>query len=161
MPMLNGPVYEHTQYSRGIRWILAVLFAACFAGFLLAGTVGDIKILGLMAMLTGWMLLMLSQMQVMVDRQKVQVKFSTGWPSRTIPLRHIAAVRPVKNRWLAGWGVRYIGRGWMFNIDGLDAVELSLKNGRRFRIGTDDPQGLTEAIQSLMDPDQSRQSAII
>jgi len=52
--------------------------------------------------------------------------------------------------WLVGWGIRWTGSGWLFNVSGLDAVELSLKSGRRFRIGTDDPRGLhTFIIQHL------------
>lgn len=38
--------------------------------------------------------------------------------------------------------------GWLFNVSGLDAVELELINNRRFRIGTDEPQRLIAAIQT-------------
>ena len=37
--------------------------------------------------------------------------------------------------------------GWMFNVSGLDAVELELVNGKRFRIGTEDPSEVVEAIE--------------
>ena len=35
--------------------------------------------------------------------------------------------------------------GWMFNVSGLDALELVLANGKRFRIGTDNPNDVIEA----------------
>jgi hypothetical protein len=35
----------------------------------------------------------------------------------------------------------------MFNVSGLDAVELELISGKRFRIGTDHPEGLETAIR--------------
>ena len=36
--------------------------------------------------------------------------------------------------------------GWMFNVSGLDAVELSLASGARFRIGTDRPGEVMVAL---------------
>ena len=35
----------------------------------------------------------------------------------------MTAVREVRNRWIQGWGIRKISRGWMYNVWGLDAVE--------------------------------------
>jgi hypothetical protein len=35
----------------------------------------------------------------------------------------------------------------LYNVSGLDAVELHLKSGEIRRIGTDDPQGLAAAIE--------------
>lgn len=41
----------------------------------------------------------------------------------------------------------------MYNVSGLDAVELVLRDGRRFRIGTNEPERLFEALQrKLGDP---------
>ena len=54
-----------------------------------------------------------------------------------------------KNRWYNGWGIRLIPRGWIFNVSGFDAVEIQMKNGRRYRIGTDEPEALLAAIQSV------------
>ena len=36
----------------------------------------------------------------------------------------------------------------LYNVSGLDAVELRLKSHEVRRIGTDDPQGLVEALKS-------------
>lgn len=38
--------------------------------------------------------------------------------------------------------------GRLYNVSGLDAVELRLKSGEVRRIGTDDPQGLSAVLQS-------------
>jgi hypothetical protein len=35
----------------------------------------------------------------------------------------------------------------LYNVSGLDAVELKLKSGEVRRIGTDNPQGLAAALQ--------------
>jgi hypothetical protein len=41
-----------------------------------------------------------------------------------------------------GWGVHWLpGRGWIWNLWGLDCVVLDV-DGKRLRVGTDDPEGL-------------------
>jgi len=35
---------------------------------------------------------------------------------------------------------------WIYNISGFDAVEIKMKNGKTYRIGTDEPQKLEQAI---------------
>ena len=58
----------------------------------------------------------------------------------------VAAVRQVRNNWIQGWGVRKVTNGWMYNVWGLDAVELEMSSGDIFRIGTDDQERLHTAI---------------
>jgi len=66
-------------------------------------------------------------------------------------LAEIQSCRPVRNRWWYGWGIRWIGRRkWLFNVAGLDAVELAMKDGTIYRIGTDEPQKLSELIQDKL-----------
>jgi len=50
----------------------------------------------------------------------------------------VTAVRQVRNHWYYGFGIRKVPNGWMYNVSGLDAVELHLTSGKVFRIGTDD-----------------------
>ena len=52
----------------------------------------------------------------------------------------------VRNSWIQGWGVRKVTRGWMYNVWGLDAVEIELNSDEVFRIGTDDADALQAAI---------------
>ena len=53
-------------------------------------------------------------------------------------------------RVLGQWGVRWTPGGWLWNISGLDGVELALVSGRRFRIGTDEAEQLAAAIQGAL-----------
>jgi len=77
----------------------------------------------------------------------VTTAFRSGWPRRRIELDAVAAARHDQNSWGFGWGVRKIRNGWMFNIAGSDAIELTLRSGRVFRIGTDQPADLSAAIE--------------
>jgi len=86
---------------------------------------------------------------VEVDHREVRCAFGIGLIRRTIPVERIVEARAVRNSWWYGWGIRLTPHGWMFNISGLDAVELEFVDGRRFRIGTADPNGLVRAIEQF------------
>jgi hypothetical protein len=52
----------------------------------------------------------------------------------------------VRNPWYYGWGVRLTPHGILYNVSGLNAVELLLDDGRRVRVGTDEPDALVRAL---------------
>jgi hypothetical protein len=81
-----------------------------------------------------------------IDQRRLRCFFGPGLIRRTFPVNEVVSARRVRNRWYYGWGVRLTPSGWMFNVSGLDAVELALASGARFRIGTDRPD---EVIRSL------------
>lgn len=83
---------------------------------------------------------------VEVTHREVVAYFGVGLIRKRFLLEDIRGARPVRNPWWYGWGIRLTPRGWMFNISGLDAVELDLDGERRFRIGTDEPDRLVNAI---------------
>ena len=91
-------------------------------------------------------LFVFSKLTVTVGAGSLDVVFGFGWPRRTMDLSEIVAVRQVRNAPYHGWGVRRIRGGWMYNVWGLDAVELDLTSGKKFRIGTDDPARLLVAL---------------
>jgi hypothetical protein len=53
----------------------------------------------------------------------------------------------VRNHWWNGFGIRMTTGFRLYNVSGLDAVELRLRSNETRRIGTDDPQGLAAALQ--------------
>ncbi len=86
-------------------------------------------------------------LSVEVRGREIAVWFGPGLIRRRIRLEDVAGVRVVRNHWYNGWGIRLIPSGWMFNVSGFDAVELELRNGHRFRIGTDEPRRLAAAVE--------------
>ena len=82
-----------------------------------------------------------------IDQSAIQLAFGPGWPRKSIRLAEVRGAEPVRNRWWYGWGIRITPHGWLWNVSGLDAVEVLLASGRRTRIGTDEPQELTAAIR--------------
>ncbi len=103
--------------------------------------------IGAILWLSGWLF---GSLQVVIDDQFVTVGFGPGLIKRRIPLKDIESISVVRNQWWWGWGIRSIPGGWMFNVSGLDAVELRLKRGSVFRIGTDEPLRLEEALKQAL-----------
>lgn len=88
-----------------------------------------------------------SALRVTVTPTELQLRWRLGWPLRLFDRSEIQRAEAVRNKWWYGWGIRRVPSGWMWNVWGLDAVEILLTNGKRFRIGTDDPDGLTAALR--------------
>jgi len=139
--------YEHIQ-TGPLAAIVSVFFVATFAFTAAAGEgTGALIALGATSLAIAGVVWGFSRLRVTVDATGVTVRFGLGWPSRNFPLDEIAGFRRVRNKWWYGLGVRMApGGAVIFNIWGLDAVELELKAGTKFRIGTDDIEGLIAAL---------------
>jgi hypothetical protein len=109
------------------------------------------KILGVVVAILAVCLALFPTLTVVVQPDRVRCFFGLGLIRREILVTEIAAVSMVRNPWAYGWGLRLIPGGWLWNVSGLDAVELQLRNGRRFRIGTDEPSALSDAIALGLD----------
>jgi hypothetical protein len=88
-------------------------------------------------------------LRVRVSADEIRASFGPGWVRRRIAVSTVVSAETVRNRWYYGWGVRLTSTGWMFNVSGLDAVLVRFADGGAFRIGTDEPEALLVAIQSV------------
>lgn len=142
--------YKHTQIGYVVLTSFVVLF-----GFIYFMTKTATPDLGLVINSVSYVFLLLVVLfcclTVSVDDRYLMASFGIGLFRRKILLSEIKSAETTKNKWYYGWGIRYLGTdGWMFNISGLDAVKLELKNGKKFRIGTDEPAKLVAALKSSM-----------
>jgi hypothetical protein len=138
--------YEHTQ--RGTFMIVTLLISALVIAAIaytntgLARWISTAGALGMVIL--AWLF---SSLTAIVNDDEVRWYFGPGAWRYQIPLTDIEAAHVVRNSWLNGFGIR-VGRGFrLYNVSGLDAVELQLKDGEVRRIGTDDAAGLVTALQ--------------
>jgi hypothetical protein len=132
---------------------MQILTFGVIAIVLLVTSARDAKTLvlgGGVSLLTLLILWLFGSLLVEVRPFEVTVQFGPGIIRRRIPVGSIVSAKAVQNSFLMGWGIRLIPGGWMFNIAGLQAVELGLKSGSVFRIGTDDPIRLEAAIKDVL-----------
>ncbi|MBU0627522.1 hypothetical protein KKG31_05790 [Patescibacteria group bacterium] len=87
-------------------------------------------------------------LQVHIDKKYLRIKFGYGIFKNKFSLHDIVSAKTVKNHRRYGWGIRgcFWPKMWIYNVSGFDAVEIQLKNGKRYRIGTDEPKKLEQAI---------------
>ncbi len=139
--------YKHTLigYFLLIVYSIAVLFVGYlnimtnFNPFALASLIIVLIALGIFTRLT-----------VTVDDQMIKVQFGLRIIRKAFRLNEIEVYRVVKNPWYYGWGIRFTPRGWLFNVSGFSAIELQMKNGKTYRIGTDDPDNLAAALDGVL-----------
>ena len=136
--------YRHTQ--RGTLTILVCLVLAALDAALvwLSGqwpVAAALLVLVVVAFL-------FSSLTVEVGDDALRWHFGPGFWSYRLALDEIASVEAVRNHWWNGWGIRIRPRFRLYNVSGLDAVELRLKSGEIRRIGTDDPHGLLDALRA-------------
>lgn len=141
--------YEHTQRSYLLHWVVAPLFLVALVGMFSGGATLLVWVLvTAFAVVFAWLVVTFSMLTVIVDGDQIRVYFGRGWPRKTVSKREVTAVMQVRNQWWHGLGIGIwiIPKGTLWNVWGLDAVELRLGSGRVFRIGTDDADALTAAI---------------
>jgi len=142
------PRYDHRQVTWWMRIAFVVVDAAVLAGLRATGADPAIftmaAVTAALVLAVGWVF---SSLRVVVDATAVRLAFGAGWPRKALPLAEVTSATPVRNRWWWGFGIRSTPQGWMWNVHGLDAVAVERGPGRPFRIGTDDPAGLTAAIR--------------
>lgn len=150
--------YRHTQ----IAWTLIVLVAAVVLAELAIVTFGapqgtlSLALSGAVVAVAVVMLALFSTLTVMVDDRAVRLWFGFGSLRREVMLADVTAARRVRNHWYAGWGVRVIPGGRLYNVGGLDAVELEMDTGRVVRVGTDQPGALLAAVTAALDTKEGR-----
>ncbi len=126
--------------------LLGVLTVAIVIYVAFASVGADL--IGLLALLGAILVAFLfGSLTVEVDRSEVRLRFGVGLIRRTWKVKDIASAEAVRNPWYTGWGIRYLPGRTVYNVSGFDAVEITLKNGKRYRIGTNDPEGLERAIR--------------
>jgi len=87
-----------------------------------------------------------------IDENCLRIKFGYGIFAKMFPLDQIASVQSVKNYWYYGWGVKvwFWPYMWIYNVSGFGAVEIIMRNGKMYRIGTDTPGELEAAIKQAI-----------
>jgi hypothetical protein len=145
--------YRHTQFGTVIIAICLVSSAMPLAILpsWLAGAPISWIILGVLAVV----LALFYKLTVEINAEHLQIRFGIGLIRKRFFLDQINDGQPVKNSWCNGWGIRLTSHGWLYNVSGLEAVELKMKTGKTCRIGTDEPQVLATALQEVLAKQQA------
>jgi len=135
--------YRHTQ----VGWVMLVAAAAAVAlgwGALPPEAAAPVRLP--MLLIAALLVLGFGALTVEVSEDAIRLRFGIGLVRKRVPLQDVRSWREFRNPWYTGWGIRLGPGGVLWNVSGFDAVQLDLGDGRRFRIGTDEPAELVSAI---------------
>ena len=138
------PHYRHTQVGWKVYGALVPASIILIATFVTR----DGQTLGLLMAILAVTLGLFGWLTVDINARRLLIQFGPGLIKRRISLDTIRGFASVTNQWYYGWGIRLTPHGILYNVSGLKAVELLLDDGRRVRIGTDEPEALVRALQA-------------
>ncbi len=140
--------YQHTQ----IGYLTVIAFGiAMFFIVRLMDIYGYNWIPLLVLIILGICLVLFATLKVIIEADFMEIRFGIGIIRKKFLLKDIESCQVVKNPWYYGWGIRFTPHGWLFNVSGFYAIELRMKSGKKYRIGTDMPNELEKAIGQIIE----------
>jgi hypothetical protein len=94
-------------------------------------------------------LVLFYKLRITIEGETLCASFGIGLIKKKAALAEIVACEPIRIRWWYGWGIHLTPYA-LYNVSGFDAVAITLGDGRKFSLGTDDPHGLVHAIRSAI-----------
>jgi len=137
-------VYHHTQRGTVILTMLSAGMLVVAVGL---NTQGDNTLLLAVLVVLVVTALVFASLTIEINGGMLTWSFGPGLLRKHVRVADIQVCAVVHNPWWYGWGIRWTPHGWLYNVSGHSAVEITLKGGQRFRIGTDEPEQLCRALQ--------------
>jgi hypothetical protein len=137
--------YEHTQIGHVIICSLLPIIVIASSGFIGSSPHRGPPVVVLIILLI--CLVLFYRLRITIDGETLDASFGIGVIRKRVGLAEIVGYEPIRIRWWYGWGIHLTPYGWLYNVSGFDAVAITLGDGRKFALGTDDPDGLVDAIR--------------
>lgn len=136
--------YRHTQFG---YWslIAVIILLAVIAYDVYTSGWNSPPYLGILVILI--MLGLFINLTISINDEKIILSYGIGLIKKSFALQDIVECNQVRNPFYYGWGIRRTPHGWLYNISGLDAIEIVLANGKKYRIGSDEPEKLSSVIK--------------
>ena len=94
--------------------------------------------------------LLFSSLTITIRDGMLSSHFGLGFWSKRFALADIADVAIATSSLAEGWGIRVTPTGMLYNVSGTGAVEVRLRSGTRFRLGTDEPDRLLDVLHAAI-----------
>ncbi len=146
---MQAPHYSHTQVSPVRYGLLAVIVASVAAGW---NWRADFWVWFAMLCIIGLSIFLLLTMTTLTVEDEEETLWVHFGPlplfSTWIRFDEIQEFQATRSRIVDGWGIHFIpGRGWTWNLWGLECVELQL-HGSPLRLGTNDSANLADYLKT-------------
>lgn len=101
----------------------------------------------IMVLIVGF-LYTISTLRIVIDECYLRLRMGFGLFRKKFALCEITSVQVVRIPWYYGQGIRkWFWPGmWLYSVRGSEAVEIILKNGKKYHIGTAEPEVLAQKL---------------
>jgi len=137
-------MYQHKQYAVFIFFVLAWIGGFVSLAWNLIGADAPLMIFAGILVLVGFLF---HGLTIKVNDNAISWAFGPGVAGQSVELSEIIEAKAVQNSYRHGIGMRITHDGWVYSVSGFSAVQLTLKNGTMYRLGTNDQQGLLSALK--------------
>ncbi len=137
--------YYHIQRMPE-KWFYTAGLASLLVGLTPPGILAKVAAIGLLGGVTASM----KSLTVAIDENTLQFWFGDGLFKKKYALDDVVCASQYRLKPYHGWGIHWIGGGWLYNVYGLDAVEITMKSGKKIYLGTDAPEELARAINDSL-----------
>ncbi|PCK32608.1 hypothetical protein [Pseudoalteromonas piscicida] len=147
-------MYKNIQFAWVIWLFLAFIASFTVLAIYLTGSnlafVAFLVILSLVAFI-------FYGLTIQVDKQQQTLSwwFGPSVAKMTLQFDDIEFVQPVTNSLRHGIGMRISTDGWVYTVAGFDALEVVMKDGTKYRLGTNDQANLVKAMESKLKKEKS------
>lgn len=142
-------MYIHRQF--GWFTVFALTAMAVWFAIVAAVTPGERGEFQSILLIIAALQVVFYQLTTIVTESTLTVRYGIGLVAFRFPLSEITQVTERTVPWYAGYGIRWVGDAWLFNVSGRDAIEVTFASGRKLWVGTDDPDGLAAILRLRME----------
>jgi hypothetical protein len=77
----------------------------------------------------------------------LRIAFGVGLIKREFKIAEMLSVRPYRTAFWQGWGIHRCSDGTIYNVSGFEAIQLTMLDGKKYIIGTNDQRRLLTYIE--------------
>ena len=140
--------YEPTQIGHVRTWSLLAIILIAGGGLIGSPFHREPPVIVSIILLV--CLVLFYRLRITIDDETLCTSLGIGIICTSVPLADIAACEWIRIKWWYGWGIHLTPYGWLYNVSGFDAVAITLRDGRKFALGTNDPHGLLAALRAAI-----------
>ncbi|WP_394193523.1 hypothetical protein [Pseudoalteromonas atlantica] len=149
-------MYKNKQYALFIFVVLAWIGSFVGLAWYLIGADMPLMVFAGILILVGFVF---HGLTIKVDNTSISWGFGPGLFGDTLLLQDIVEAKAVENSFRHGIGLRITHDGWIYTVSGFSAVQLTMKDGSQYRLGTNDQAGLLAALDGKISPSEAVEAA--
>ncbi len=143
--------YSHKQLGVTILAALGLGAALCLLLAIIVEAPHTPVTLLVVAAILAVCALLFSSLTIELSDSSLSWWFGPGFLRKQVATAEITSAVVTKTRLIHGWGVHLARNGWLYNVSGFGAVQVILKSGKIFLLGSDEPEQLCAALKRAID----------